>query len=232
MKTFLKFTISAVTGLVIMSSFAFAEFEIHFSNDVSIDNDGWIHPTAGDPYVVFNSNSSNPDDYPVLAVKIAGQYVMNRHVYSEIFWATEQINFSEQYKGFFIIPFSPDKKPITSYLNFGDFIRAIGDGSQHINLVRIDLDPRLSETDFKCQMSLKWMTLKEAEEYNITPIHPPYLSRFLKSDSIIKYSFNYLWKDMLNKFFRDWLFLVLYLGAIGIILILLWMFRKQPLIND
>ena len=171
-----------------------AQLEIHSSNQVSIDGEGWIHPTSGDPYVIFFAGSVDPDTHPVLEIEAEGRNVLNRHSYAELFWATEQRGFSEEFKGFYIIPFSPDKKPKSVYLNFNEFIKALGDTSKSIDLIRLDLEPSLMETDFECRFKLRWLTKTEVDELSqkIEPIHPPFLSRYLFKPSIIKYTTSHL----------------------------------------
>jgi hypothetical protein len=210
---------------LLLSSAAFSEFAIHGSNDVSIDPDGWIRAIEGDPYIVYKSDSVDPDSFPILEIEVEGR---NVHIYTELFWATEQRGFSEEYKGFYVMPFSPDKKPMALRLNFRDFARALGDNSKRIDLVRLDLLPTLKNTDFECRIKMRWLSLDESTGMTINPIHPPYLSRYLLKPGIIQYSVSNLTRDIFQRITRDWFFLVLYLGSISFLLFLIWRWRKAP----
>jgi len=217
-------------SVLMMANPLLASFEIHATNDVAIDGEGWIHPTSGDPYLIFRSGSVDPTSYPVLMVEVEGKNVLNRHTYTELFWATEQHGFSEEFKGFYIVPFSPDKKPEAVYLNFHEFLMALGDTSKSIDLIRLDLEPSLRETDFECRFKLRWVTTEEVASgsLDVIPIHPPFLSRYLLKPGIIEYTTYHLSRDILHRTFRDWLFVILYFGSLSLIVFLLWKWRKPP----
>ncbi len=234
LKNPLLFRIPAFLLLLLQFHPASAEFSIHGSNNVSIDAEGWIHPTDGDPYVMFRADGIDPEQFPILKIEVEGKHVLNRHSYAELFWATEQRGFSEEYKGFYVIPFSHKQTPIPVYLNFRDFIRALGDTSQRIDIIRLDLEPSLRETDFECRFKLQWLTAEDAAKLSspVTAIHPPFLSRYLMKSTVIHYTLSQLTRDILQRIVRDWLFLVLYGGSIAVLLFLIWRTRKAPASTD
>ncbi|MEQ9822995.1 MAG: hypothetical protein ABQ298_01275 [Puniceicoccaceae bacterium] len=205
-----------------------AELPLHTSNDVQVDESGWVRPIAGDPYLVLRAGEINPDTHPVLEITIEGRHVLNRHLYAEIFWAGELRGFSEEFKGYYLVPFSPNGEPLAVQLNFRDFLRALGDESKRIDLIRIDLNPSLMQTDFQCRIHVRWIDAESAASFSTTSLHPPYLSRFLMKPKVLSYVSQQLVSDIFHRITRDWLFLLLWVGSIAAISVLLWRWRKPP----
>lgn len=193
------------------------ELEVASSNQIELSSDGWMKPTSGDPYLVFNSNGIPIEQAQYLKITFQAKHVRNRYSYVELFTVTETHGFSEEMKGFYIQPFNvKSEEPYTTILNLSEFMTVMGETGKILQLVRVDLDPVLSEQDFKFKCSLEIIQALPQKSQNIdrVSIHPPYLSRHVMDPKISSYVISCLVRDFFHKFTRDWLFLIIYLPLI------------------
>ena len=198
-------------------------------NEIESGADGWMRAVSGDPYITFQTGDIPVESVRYLRIKMAGKHVLNRHLYVELFWATETHGYTEEKKGFYVQPFPVGgEEPIEVLLNFGEFLEVMGDSGTRLQLIRLDLDPEMRNQDFQFQVDLEILQDAPADtaEMRFLRIHPPYLSQYLMDWRIFRYTLGCLVLDFLHKVFRDPLFLLLYLPGLAIPIACLWRLRK------
>lgn len=204
-------------------------------NQMEVDSDGWLRATSGDPYLVYSTQNRRIGDVEALLIRIQAKHVLNRHLYIEMFWATNSHGFSEAKKGFYIQPFNVKaEEEIPVVLNLGTFLNVMGENpDDKIELVRIDFDPRIAGQDFGAKVEISLIDHGEyPEDARIMKIHPPYIGRHAIDRKIFIYTIKSLVADIWAKFWRDPIFLVLYLGSVlGIIVAIIYLIRKPQLFN-
>jgi hypothetical protein len=222
----MKTTLIALLAFTLVTAeVSHAAMPLHASNDVEAIGDGWYRITGGDPHLVFRAVGTQVTPDLSLEAVIESRHLPNRHQYIEWFYATEKHGFSEEFKAFTIFPFSPKGTPLPQVYRLGYFLSVLGDASERIDLVRIDFEPELRKTDVQFRVALRWL---ESGEMSVksSDLHPPYLSRFLLKPETIRYTISNLASNILQRTFRDWLFVVFYFGSISTLVILILCNRK------
>ena len=216
--------------LGIIGSVLFGAQEPDAFNSVERLENGWMRITGGDPYVIFNCANTPISDVKAVRITFSGKNVKNRHSYTELFWATDAHGYSEEYKGFFIAPYtviSGDSRSVI--LNFGEFLEAIGESGKRLHSLRIDWDKSIAVPQFQFQCTielLKEMPSSEEGEASIV-LHPSYLSRYLFKAHLFGYTIRHLVADFFTRVFRDGVFLLMYVITLGVTMCGMVVFRRK-----
>ena len=199
-------------------------------NQIGEDDEGWLYPTSGDPYLVFDARSVEISEANYLKIQTRTKHVLNRHLYMELFYATESHGFSEKKKGFYIQPLSvSDTVQNTVYLNLGEFLQVMEESGEHISVLRLDIDPRGLTKDFRFQCTMRVLKTLPDETDHVTIIHPPYLSRHVMTGNVFAYASKHAFREFFHKLMRDPLFIVLYALALGLpLMLLVYTVRRKP----